>query len=84
MTSELRVDRIVPVDGVPTGGGGGIVQTAVGRLTSHFADSTNQSYMASNLIATITPRFSNSKFFVQMGGGRIKARNASGMNLHRL
>ena len=81
MTSELRVDRIVPVDGVPTGGGGGIVQTTVGRLTSHFADSTNQSYMASNLITSITPRFSNSKFFVQMNGGRIKARNAAGMNV---
>ena len=26
MTSELRVDKIVPVDGVPTGGGGGIIQ----------------------------------------------------------
>ena len=26
MASELRVDKIVPVDGVPTGGGGGIVQ----------------------------------------------------------
>ena len=26
MSSELRVDKIVPVDGVPTGGGGGIVQ----------------------------------------------------------
>ena len=26
MASELRVDRIVPVDGVPTGGGGGIIQ----------------------------------------------------------
>ena len=26
MASELRVDRIVPTTGVPTGGGGGIVQ----------------------------------------------------------
>ena len=26
MSSELRVDKIMPVDGVPTGGGGGIVQ----------------------------------------------------------
>ena len=26
MASELRVDRIVPVDGVPSGGGGGIIQ----------------------------------------------------------
>ena len=26
MASELRVDKIVPTDGVPTGGGGSIVQ----------------------------------------------------------
>ena len=26
MTSQLRVDKIVPVDGAPTGGGGGIIQ----------------------------------------------------------
>ena len=26
MSSELRVDRIIPVNGVPTGGGGGVIQ----------------------------------------------------------
>ena len=26
MASELRVDRIIPTAGVPTGGGGGIIQ----------------------------------------------------------
>ena len=26
MSSELRVDKIVPTAGVPTGGGGGIIQ----------------------------------------------------------
>ena len=26
MASQLRVDKIVPVDGAPTSGGGGIVQ----------------------------------------------------------
>ena len=26
MSSELRVDKIVPVDGVSSGGGGGIIQ----------------------------------------------------------
>ena len=25
MSSELRVDKIVPVDGIPTGGGGGTI-----------------------------------------------------------
>ena len=27
MASELRVDRIIPVNGVPTGGMGGAIQT---------------------------------------------------------
>ena len=26
MSSQLRVDKILPVDGAPTGGGGGIIQ----------------------------------------------------------
>ena len=26
MTSQLRVDKILPVDGAPTSGGGGIIQ----------------------------------------------------------
>ena len=34
MSSELRVDKIVPVDGVPTGGGGGIVQVKQFTLTN--------------------------------------------------
>ena len=81
MASELRVDKIITVDGAPTNGGGGIVQTTVGRLTSHISDNTSGSYMASGLITTMTPRFSNSKFFVQMNGGRIKARSGSGINV---
>ena len=81
MSSELRVDKIIPTTGVPTGGGGGIVQTTVGRLNSHIVDTTSGSYMASGLITTMTPRFSNSKFFVQMNGGRIKARSGSGINV---
>ena len=26
MSSELRVDKIIPTTGIPTGGGGGIIQ----------------------------------------------------------
>ena len=81
MTSELRVDRIVPVDGVPTGGGGGVVQVAVGRINSEISDSTTTSYMASGLICTLTPRFSTSKFHIHMGGGRLKARSGSGIDV---
>lgn len=41
MTSQLRVDSIVPVDGVPTGGGGGIVQVKKVVMTSAYSDNTN-------------------------------------------
>ena len=81
MASELRVDKIVPVDGVPTGGGGGIVQITVGRINSEIADTTSGSFMASGLIVSMTPRFSSSKFHIHMGGGRLKARNGSGIEV---
>jgi hypothetical protein len=79
MASELRVDKIVPVDGVPTGGGGGVVQVAVGRLNSEISDSTSTSFMASGLIVSMTPKLSSSKFHIHMGGGRLKARSGSGI-----
>ena len=81
MSSELRVDRIVPVDGVPTGGGGGVVQVAVGRLNAEIVDTTSASFMSSGLIVSMTPRFSTSKFHIHMGGGRLKARSGSGVEI---
>ena len=81
MTSELRVDRIIPTTGAPTGGGGGVVQVAVGRLHSEIGDTTSTSFMASGLIASMTPRFSTSKFHIHMGGGRLKARAGSGIEV---
>tara|TARA_R100000734_G_C3273897_1_gene69171 strand:+ start:204 stop:746 length:543 start_codon:yes stop_codon:yes gene_type:complete len=41
MASQLRVDSIVPVDGVPTGGGGGIVQVKKVVMTSAYSDNTS-------------------------------------------
>ena len=81
MSSELRVDKIIPTSGVPTGGGGGVVQVAVGRINSEIADTTSGSFMASGLIASMTPRFSSSKFHIHMGGGRLKARSGSGIEV---
>ena len=71
MSSELRVDKIVPTDGVPTGGGGGGIQVVFGSTTSQ-ASRTHPSIggydthvFDTNLSATITPKFSTSKIFVQ-------------------
>ena len=71
MSSELRVDKIVPVNGVPTGGGGGIIQivsttktSTVNRNSATYAD-------ISGMSVTLTPQ-SGSKVYVnidlQFGG----------------
>ena len=63
MASELRVDKIIPTTGVPTGGGGGIVQVVQASTDTSVAVNT-QTYTDTGLSATITPRFSTSKIIV--------------------
>ena len=73
MSSELRVDKIVPVDGVPTGGGGGIVQvqqaehaTSVQYTSGSYTSGVlnNQGNATGNYSITITPKFNTSKILV--------------------
>ena len=66
MASELRVDRIIPVDGVPSGGGGGIIQVKQSVLTSAAYKNINAgaNYDWSNLTCTITPTRSDSKIMI--------------------
>ena len=63
MTSQIRVDSIVPTTGVPTGGGGGTVQCVQDVLTSTVTV-TSTSFIDSGLSATITPLSSSSKILV--------------------
>ena len=68
MSSELRVDKIVPVDGVPTGGGGGIVQVKQ-VIHSNYVQYNQNAFTAGtsaggNFAITITPKFSTSKILV--------------------
>ena len=67
MTSELRVDKIVPTDGVPSDGGGGIIQILQGK-TNNRVETSSQSFVATNLSATITPRRNDSKVFIMVSG----------------
>ena len=67
MSSELRVDRIIPTTGVPTGGGGGIIQIVEGS-TDNRLETSSSTFVASNLSATITPKFTSSKIFIMTGG----------------
>ena len=68
MTSQLRVDKIVPVDGAPSGGGGGIIQVVHSSATAEASQSnsgtTQTTLTDTGLSATITPKFSTSKVLV--------------------
>ena len=70
MASKLRVNSILPVDGAPTGGGGGIIQIVSSTKTD--TDTTSSATFAdiSGLSVTLTPQ-SGSKVYVtcdlQMG-----------------
>ena len=68
MSSQLRVDKILPVDGAPTGGGGGIIQVVHSSATAEASQSnsgtTQTTLTDTGLSATITPKFSTSKVLV--------------------
>ena len=71
MSSELRVDKIVPVDGVPTGGGGGIVQVKQFTLTNSdnggfLMSTSSSSFTSTPLLLAITPKFSTSKILINV------------------
>ena len=62
MSSELRVNRIIPVDGVPSDGGGGIVQV---RHATQSSQITNTATSYVDLISCqITPIVTGSKIYV--------------------
>ena len=67
MSSELRVDKIIPTAGVPTGGGGGIVQVKQGSTASRVTTSSS-TFQATNLSVSITPKFTTSKIYVSVTG----------------
>ena len=86
MTSELRVDRIVPVDGVPSDSGsnplylgaGGVVQVLYAQTRTQQV-TTSQSFVdATGLFVDITPKFSTSKMLItvhtvgQVSGNRAR------------
>ena len=68
MASQLRVDKILPVDGAPSGGGGGIIQVVHSSATAEVSQSnsgtTQNTLTDTGLSATITPKFSTSKVLV--------------------
>ena len=66
MSSELRVDKIIPTNGVPTGGGGGVIQVVGQRLTASRVQMSGGSFSELGDDAIITPHFSTSKILITM------------------
>ena len=66
MASELRVDKIIPTTGVPTGGGGGIVQVKQTVKTDVFSMESATAADITGMSVTITPKFSTSKVLIQV------------------
>ena len=62
--SQLKVNSIVPVGGLPSGANGGIiqtVQTVKSDVTSQSGSSSSTFYDISGMSATITPSSSSNK-----------------------
>lgn len=61
--SQLKVNSIVPVGGLPSGADGGIIQIVHAETTSQVSD-TSGSFVDSGVTATITPSSNSSKILV--------------------
>ena len=86
MTSELRVDKIIPVDGVPSDSGtnplylgaGGVVQVVYAQTRTQQQTTSSTYVDATNLFVDITPKFSTSKMLItvhtvaQISGNRAR------------
>ena len=95
MASELRVDKIIPTDGVPSGAhnAGGIIQIKQFYVTSNI--STSSSSDTDVITGAITPHFSTSKIWILVGvtpyggneatlsaRGRIRRGGSSGTQIY--
>ena len=86
MASELRVDKIIPTDGVPSGGGGGIIQvlqTVVTTDESRSGGGVTSLYNIPGMSITITPKFATSKILVRYVAN-ISQTSADGNGILRL
>lgn len=63
--SEIRVNRIIPRDGLPVGAsGGGIIQTVQSVVTSNTVGTTGQITPVSVMTCNITPSSASNKILV--------------------
>jgi len=83
MTSELRVDKIIPTSGAPSGsgilGGGGVIQVVSMDLVSTAATTSTSYVDVSNFNLSITPKFTTSRILVIMS---CRVNSTSGSNIN--
>ena len=64
MSSELRVDKIIPTGGVPSGGGGGVIQVVSFTTQTNTSINSGTTFVDTGVTATITPKFATSKILI--------------------
>lgn len=81
--STLKVNKIIPTAGVPTGGGGGIIQIKHTTKDDYFSTGSTSFTDVTGLSVAITPTSSSSKIFIMAcvqyssagsGGSRVQWR----------
>ena len=75
--SELRTNRIVPRDGLPSGSSGGIIQIVHTNTSSHTYNNNTSYADITGVTATITPTRSDSKILIQCSLAVSKTDNHS-------
>ena len=85
MASELRVDKIIPTGGVPTGGGGGIIQIKQTSFNAHPSlSNTTMTAVSGWSPVVITPKFNTSKMLVTVNiSVECRSSNIIGVELTR-
>ena len=80
--SELRTNRIVPRDGLPSGSAGGIIQVKSVTKTDTFEKASGTSFQdVTGLSVNITPKFSTSKLLIQVHVAATASTNWGGQAL---
>ena len=64
MSSELRVDKIIPTGGIPTGGGGGVIQVVSFTTQTETTANAGTTFVDTGVTATITPKFATSRILI--------------------
>tara|TARA_Y100000356_G_C11177638_1_gene245013 strand:+ start:140 stop:679 length:540 start_codon:yes stop_codon:yes gene_type:complete len=74
--TTVKADIIMPIAGVPSGGGGGIVQVIQGTTSTEVASTAN-TYADTGLSVTITPKSSSSKILIIVSQAYENSRSSS-------